>query len=231
MSNEDSDKKRNRLLEKFISTNNISAFKKILSYNPEKEKKKNKEVKTKIINNKNIYKKYRSQTLKDNVYNNQIKNYYTQNDDIENYKLNKFPIFNDPDFKEKQMRGNNKWASIKFDLMKMNWAKRKGIAYEHFQVPKVENFKKRDSVNIDGGIINGNNRFKDFDNPSPEDVMLSKNADIINNYLNNNIFNSRSLKLPKIHFGNKNGNYTNNHFNAPRVVNNVNINFEDYVNV
>ena len=110
-------------------------------------------------------------------------------------------------------------------------AKRKGIAYEHFQVPKVENFKKRDSVNIDGGIINGNNRFKDFDNPSPEDVMLSKNADIINNYLNNNIFNSRSLKLPKIHFGNKNGNYTNNHFNAPRVVNNVNINFEDYVNV
>ena len=54
MSNEDSDKKRNRLLEKFISTNNISAFKKMLSYNPEKEKKKNKEVKTKINNNKNI---------------------------------------------------------------------------------------------------------------------------------------------------------------------------------
>ena len=61
----------------------------MLSYNPEKEKKKNKEVKTKIINNKNIYKKYRSQTLKDNAYNNQMKNYYTQNDDIENYKLNK----------------------------------------------------------------------------------------------------------------------------------------------
>ena len=166
-----------QLLENFITNNNISSFKKMLSFNPIKEKKQEQ---------------------------------------------------NDPELKEKSMKGNYKWASMKFDIMKMNWAKRKGISYDKFQVPKKENYIKRDSVKIDGGIINGNNNYIDFDNPTPEDVMLSKNAEIINNYLNNNILHSKSLKLPKIHFGNSHSNHNNVNLNQPRLVNNVNINFDDY---
>ena len=214
-----------QLLENFITNNNISSFKKMLSFNPIKEKKQEQK-KTQIKKSE----KLRSNTLKQvNKYNNIIsKNSLTQNNQLDTFKLNRYSIFNDPELKEKSMKGNYKWASMKFDIMKMNWAKRKGIAYDKFQVPKKENYIKRDSVKIDGGIINGNNNYIDFDNPTPEDVMLSKNAEIINNYLNNNILHSKSLKLPKIHFGNSHSNHNNVNLNQPRLVNNVNINFDDY---
>ena len=225
---EDSKYTQKQLLENFISNNNISAFKKMLSYNPSKEKKQGQK-KTQI----KPIEKLRSNTLKQsNKYNNIIsKNSLTQNNQLDTFKLNRYSVFSDPELKEKSMKGNYKWASMKFDIMKMNWAKRKGIAYDKFQVPKKENYIKRDSVKIDGGIINGNSNFYDFDNPTPEDVMLSKNAEIINNYLNNNILHSKSLKLPKIHFGNSHNNHNNNNnvnLNQPRLVNNVNINFDDY---
>ena len=219
---EDSKYTQKQLLENFISNNNISAFKKMLSYNPSKEKKQEQK-KTQI----KPIEKLRSNTLKQsNKYNNIIsKNSLTQNNQLDTFKLNRYSVFSDPELKEKSMKGNYKWASMKFDIMKMNWAKRKGIAYDKFQVPKKENYIKRDSVKIDGGIINGNSNFYDFDNPTPEDVMLS------NNYLNNNILHSKSLKLPKIHFGNSHNNHNNNNnvnLNQPRLVNNVNINFDDY---
>ena len=223
---ESSNYTRKQLLENFITNNNISSFKKMLSFNPIKEKKQEqKKTKTKTTE------KLRSNTLKQvNKYNNIIsKNSLTQNNQLDTFKLNRYSIFNDPELKEKSMKGNYKWASMKFDIMKMNWAKRKGISYEKFQVPKKENYIKRDSVKIDGGIINGNNNYDDFDNPTPEDIMLSKNSEIINNYLNNHILHSKSLKLPKIHFGNNHSNKNNNNnLNQPRLVNNVNINFDDY---
>ena len=217
---------RKQLLENFITNNNISSFKKMLSFNPIKEKKQEqKKTKTKTTE------KLRSNTLKQvNKYNNILsKNSLTQNNQLDTFKLNRYSIFNDPELKEKSMKGNYKWASMKFDIMRMNWAKRKGISYEKFQVPKKENYIKRDSVKIDGGIINGNSNYDDFDNPTPEDIMLSKNSEIINNYLNNHILHSKSLKLPKIHFGNNHSNKNNNNnLNQPRLVNNVNINFNDY---
>ena len=223
---ESSNYTRKQLLENFITNNNISSFKKMLSFNPIKEKKQEqKKTKTKTTE------KLRSNTLKQvNKYNNIIsKNSLTQNNQLDTFKLNRYSIFNEPELKEKSMKGNYKWASMKFDIMKMNWAKRKGISYEKFQVPKKENYIKRDSVKIDGGIINGNNNYDDFDNPTPEDIMLSKNSEIISNYLNNHILHSKSLKLPKIHFGNNHSNKNNNNnLNQPRLVNNVNINFDDY---
>ena len=223
---ESSNYTRKQLLENFITNNNISSFKKMLSFNPIKEKKQEqKKTKTKTTE------KLRSNTLKQvNKYNNILsKNSLTQNNQLDTFKLNRYSIFNDPELKEKSMKGNYKWASMKFDIMKMNWAKRKGISYEKFQVPKKENYIKRDSVKIDGGIINGNSNYDDFDNPTPEDIMLSKNSEIINNYLNNHILHSKSLKLPKIHFGNNHSNKNNNNnLNQPRLVNNVNINFDDY---
>ena len=173
---ESSNYTRKQLLENFITNNNISSFKKMLSFNPIKEKKQEqKKTKTKTTE------KLRSNTLKQvNKYNNILsKNSLTQNNQLDTFKLNRYSIFNDPELKEKSMKGNYKWASMKFDIMKMNWAKRKGISYEKFQVPKKENYIKRDSVKIDGGIINGNNNYDDFDNPTPEDIMLSKNSEII----------------------------------------------------
>ena len=150
---ESSNYTRKQLLENFITNNNISSFKKMLSFNPIKEKKQEqKKTKTKTTE------KLRSNTLKQvNKYNNILsKNSLTQNNQLDTFKLNRYSIFNDPELKEKSMKGNYKWASMKFDIMKMNWAKRKGISYEKFQVPKKENYIKRESVKIDGGIINGN---------------------------------------------------------------------------
>ena len=51
------------------------------------------------------------------------------------------------------MKGNYKWGQMKFERMKMNWAKRYGIDYHNFQIPKVYTLKKSMNVNINGDII------------------------------------------------------------------------------
>jgi hypothetical protein len=102
---ESSNYTRKQLLENFITNNNISSFKKMLSFNPIKEKKQEqKKTSTKTTE------KLRSNTLKQvNKYNNIIsKNSLTQNNQLDTFKLNRYSIFNDPELKEKSMKGNYK---------------------------------------------------------------------------------------------------------------------------
>ena len=105
---------------------------------------------------------------------------------------------------------------MKFDTMKKNWAKRRGISYENFQVPKIESYKKHQNKLLDGnslGIIS-----TEIDN-NYEDEIIRKNNEIMSNYMDN-IRYSHSLKLPRIHSFNPNNNNNNNNFNYS----NVNVN-------
>ena len=71
----------------------------------------------------------------------------------ENYKLNRYNFIEDPENKDKNMKGNYKWASQRFQMMKMNWAKRKGIPYKEFQVPKIISPVIKTSKEINGNLL------------------------------------------------------------------------------
>ena len=86
---------------------------------------------------------------------------------------------------------------MKFNRIKMNWAKRKGISFENFQIPKIESFDKKKKI-IDGNLFETNIISDNFIN---EDFLIEKNNDIYNNYLNDYKI-SKSIKLPKVHHRN-----------------------------
>ena len=71
------------------------------------------------------------------------------------------------------MKGNYKWGQMKFERMKMNLAKRYGIDYQNFQIPKAQNTKKTSNVDINGDIIPENqNKLSKSNN---NNVKLPKN--------------------------------------------------------
>lgn len=59
-------------------------------------------------------------------------------------------ILQDPELKSKSMKGNYKWGTMKFNMMKSNWAKRRGISIDNFQMPKVESVRKKTVMEIGG---------------------------------------------------------------------------------
>ena len=87
----------------------------------------------------------------DNYYNNNYNNNFKQGD-ISNFKLDMHNFIRDPEYQNKCMRGNYKWANLKFQQMKVNLAKRKGIPVEDLKMPKI--WTKKKSINME---MNGNN--------------------------------------------------------------------------
>ena len=59
----------------------------------------------------------------DNYYNNNNYNNLKQGD-IGNFRLDLHNFIRDPEYKNKCMKGNYKWANLKFQQMKVNLAKR-----------------------------------------------------------------------------------------------------------
>ena len=98
----------------------------------------------------------------------------------------------------------------------MNWAKRRGISYENFQVPKLDSFIKNHNKLLDGNLFGKENDEKIIS----ENELLKRNKDIMNNYMDN-IRLSQSLKLPKI-------DYSNNH--KRKNSNNYSLNFSNINN-
>ena len=88
----------------------------------------------------------------------------------------------------------------------MNWAKRRGISNENFQVPKLDTFIKNQNKLLDGNLFGKENNEKIIS----ENELLKRNKDIMNNYMDNIRF-SQSLKLPKIDSSSYNRNNSNNY--------------------
>ena len=215
MENEEDEieKKHHMLLEKFLSKGDINSFRKMLNIetNPKPQKSKGINLIRSVKTNPGyLYRKFHNDQNYVKTEDYSPLNVYSGYSKYENYSLDRKSPFKDPDYKDKCLKGNYKSYSMKFDTMKKNWAKRRGISYEHFQVPKIETYKKNQNKLLDGnslGIISN-----EFEN-NYEDEIIRKNNEIMSNNMDN-IKYSQSLKLPRIHSFNPNrNNNNNNNFN------------------
>ena len=167
--------RQTELLEKFLSKNDKSAFQKILNMNVisnnEREKEKGrfrnrshllKSMKTKPpsyyyeqfqMNNGNP--NYHLNVNNTELYNFNYNNNFKENQ-ISNFKLDFNNILQDPEYKDKCWKGNNKWGSMKFQMIKLNLAKRKGIPIDNFQMPKMVE-RRSNQMEMNGHLVMKNN--------------------------------------------------------------------------
>ena len=168
--------RQTELLEKFLSQNDRSAFQKILNMNilsnSDKEKERikfrNKSLLLKSMKTKpspNYYEHFHMHNGH-NYYNNNgnnnselfnfnYNNNYKDNQ-ISSFKLDFHNILQDPDYKDKCMKGNYKWGSMKFQMMKLNLAKRKGIPLDNFEMPKIAD-RRKNQMEMNGHLVINNN--------------------------------------------------------------------------
>ena len=196
--------RQTELLEKFLSKNDRSAFQKILNMNilsnSDKEKEKGrfrnkshllKSMKTKpspyydhfhMNNGQPNYNLYVNNT---ELYNYNYNNNYKDNQ-VSSFKLDFHNILQDPDYKDKCMKGNYKWGSMKFQMIKLNLAKRRGVSIDNLEMPKITE-RKRNHMEMNGHLIMDNN-------PLAKSVNLTRKNTVNNNTIGNNY----RIKLGKI---------------------------------
>ena len=180
---DEKEKKHHILLENFLLKGNLNAFKKMLNIEPNKISKNTffNTSKTKPIR---LYKKVRRhQNIKTELNN----NFSFNNNESYNYNnscniiLERHLDYADPKYKNKCMKGNYETYSKKFNLMKMNLAKRKGISLDNLQTPKNETFINQ----IYEGQLNGNDIIKNkeiLNAMTIEEIFPHKKKDYINKY-------------------------------------------------
>ena len=156
------------LLEKFLTKGDKTAFKKMLNMNLNNNNNKVEKQKENLLR-KQQFMKSMKQKKPAFYYNNFNMNNLLDNartfkpGEINNFKLDFHNILQDPEYKDKCMRGNYKWASMKFQMMKANLAKRKGISIDEFKMPKIWSKKKNNTMALNGNFeMNKNNNFKKF---------------------------------------------------------------------
>jgi hypothetical protein len=160
--------RQTELLEKFLSKNDKTAFMKMLNMNinPNADKEKENHQKKrpdfmKSMKNKSphhIYDRYHMNQY-NNTHNNDDLFSYNNNyrdNQVNNYKLNFHNILQDPEYKDKSMKGNYKWGSMKFQMIKQNLAKRRGVSIDDLQMPKVAD-RKRNKMEMNGQFVMSNN--------------------------------------------------------------------------
>ena len=167
--------RQTELLEKFLSKNDKSAFQKILNMNitsnAEKENKKEKfrnrsnllkSMKTKPssyyyehFHMNNPQSNYNISPNNSDLYNFNYNNNLKDNQ-ISSFKLDFNNILQDPEYKDKCWRGNNKWGSMKFQMIKLNLAKRKGVSIDNFQMPKLPE-RKSSQMEMNGHLVINSN--------------------------------------------------------------------------
>ena len=167
--------RQTELLEKFLSKNDKSAFQKILNMNitsnAEKENKKEKfrnrsnllkSMKTKPssyyyehFHMNNPQSNYNISPNNSDLYNFNYNNNFKDNQ-MSSLKLDFNNILQDPEYKDKCWRGNNKWGSMKFQMIKLNLAKRKGVSIDNFQMPKLPE-RRSSQMEMNGHLVINSN--------------------------------------------------------------------------
>ena len=169
MNNTDDDyyERQSELLEQFLSKNDKTAFMKMLNMNvnptldKEKEQKRNPNF-MKSMKNKSPKRYYDYFHMKQPSYHNHnhidddlFNNNYRENQ-INNFKIDFHNIIQDPQYKDKSMKGNYKWGQMKFNMLKLNLAKRRGISIDDLYMPKIA-CKKQSQMEMNGQFIMNNN--------------------------------------------------------------------------
>ena len=186
--------RQTELLEKFLSKNDKTAFKKMLNMNINQNADKEKENYQKkrpdfmkSMKNKSplhMYDRYRMNQYNNTNTNDDLFSYNNnyRDNQVNNYKLNFHNILQDPEYKDKSMKGNYKWGSMKFQMIKQNLAKRRGVSIDDLQMPKVAD-RRRNQMGMNGQFVMSNN-------PLTQSLNLEKKV--------SGIRNSLKLKMGKI---------------------------------
>ena len=186
--------RQTELLEKFLSKNDKTAFKKMLNMNINQNADKEKENYQKkrpdfmkSMKNKSplhMYDRYRMNQYNNTNTNDDLFSYNNnyRDNQVSNYKLNFHNILQDPEYKDKSMKGNYKWGSMKFQMIKQNLAKRRGVSIDDLQMPKVAD-RRRNQMGMNGQFVMSNN-------PLTQSLNLEKKV--------SGIRNSLKLKMGKI---------------------------------
>ena len=146
------------LVEKFIINGDKNAFRKMLNMNLNDTNAKIEKKKENIIKRQQFLKSMRARQPAFHNHNFQLnnlpKNYNTfKNNEISNFRLDLHSFIRDPEYQNKCMKGNYKWATLKFQQMKANLAKRKGVPIEELKMPKIWGNKKKTSMEMNGKVI------------------------------------------------------------------------------
>lgn len=162
--------RQTELLEKFLSKNDKTAFMKMLNMNvnPNADKEKENNYKKrpdfmKSMKNKSptrMYDYFHMRQQPHNHSNNNNDDLFSYNNykenQINNFKLDFHNVLQDPQYKDKCMKGNYKWGSMKFQMIKLNLAKRRGVSIDNLQMPKVAE-RRRTQMEMNGQFVMNNN--------------------------------------------------------------------------
>ena len=181
------------LVEKFIVNCDKVAFRKMLNMDLNSTNNKIEKQRENIIKRQQFLKSVRTRIPQHPHFHKD--NYYSQNyntfkkDEISNFRLDLHNFIRDPEYKNKCMKGNYKWATLKFQQMKVNLAKRKGIPVEDLKMPKIWTNKRNINMEMNGNSIKrNNNMIKKY-----ESVKIRENSK--NNYSFNKY--AKALKTKK----------------------------------
>ena len=175
MEEDKNEKKHLNYLENFLTKGNYNSFRKMLNLNPNKLKR----------NKNKIFIKNKPKLT--------INKTHLSNYDYEPYFLKRHFDFVDERYRDKSLRGNYESYSMNYNKIKKNLAKRKGISYDNFQVPKIESYTKHIQDKQYYGYVFKN---KEIINAiTPDDIVQRKYQDFINSF---NLNLKKTYIFPKI---------------------------------
>ena len=229
MRNQDYDQQK-KIYERFIENSNLKDFDKMKKLSDNNYFYSN--INKKKFNVKNLFHGYLYDHPLYEIYNriknnnnndnysteivNDLSDSYTPNEII-NYKLDFNKIILDPEYKNKCLKGNCKWGSMKFNLQKLNMAKRRGISFEDFKIHKIDkNLNKKNIMEINGRFIveNNFNNYKNI-NKTENNKEYTKKM-IIETINNNNDFIKRKY-IGKNNYKSINNRYNDKIFNENKI--------------
>ena len=188
------------LVEKFIANGDKTAFKKMLNMNLNNNNNNKIEKQKENLLKKQQFMKSMRPKKPAFYYDNFNMNHLLDNaktfkpGEINNFKLDFHNILQDPEYKDKCMKGNYKWASMRFQMMKANLAKRKGISIDEFKMPKIWSKKKNNNKQLYENFETKKNNF--FKQVKTQDKTLNIKED------HKNAFHTDKInKFPKVYKG------------------------------
>jgi hypothetical protein len=157
-------KQNTKLVNDFINSNNIKSFKQLLNARTIPREKKCFFQSPLHIRPTDLLRKYKlqQQSARQHLhpkpsYSPSYQPYFhtSSNTELTNLNINRYHFIEDPDTKDKCMKGNYKWGTQKFNIIKFNLAKRKGIPFHQFQMPKVQNDNiiRKSTIDHNGNIL------------------------------------------------------------------------------
>ena len=191
------------LVEKFILNGDKTAFRKMLNMNlTSVNNNKTAKQKENLLKKNQFMKSLKQKKPSPFYYNNFHMNHFNNNNfdtykpgDINTFKLDLHNILQDPEYKDKCMKGNYKWGNMRFQMMKANLAKRKGISVDELKMPKIWGKKKSSNMEMNGNYImqNKDNNRSSFGKYT-FNKKINKNEDNKNNY---QLYNDKMMTMNK----------------------------------